>query len=108
VESLNQPAHNTIEHAGLNDSNGNNDSSNSNGSNASKDVDSVRVPQRVKVRRKKIPGDNPIKKFVVRRKNSEFLAGNFLTTTTTTQSPLVDLDAGALNRTQDDSRCERR
>ena len=59
--------------------------------------------QRVKVRRKKVQGENPIKKYIVRRKNNDF-AGPFLTTTTTTESPWVDNQA--LNRTQEDSRCE--
>lgn len=56
-----------------------------------------------KIKRKKIVGvgDNGVKKFVVRRKNSDFL-----TTTTTTESPFVFHDEHALNRTENDSRCE--
>ena len=68
---------------------------------------------KIKIRRKKV-GDG-VKKFVVRRKNSEYVGGGFLTSTTTTQSPFLlhgagddddDYDEHALNRTLDDSRCK--
>ena len=66
---------------------------------------------KIKIRRKKV-GDG-VKKFVVRRKNSEYVGGGFLTSTT--QSPFLlhgagddddDYDEHALNRTLDDSRCK--
>ena len=65
--------------------------------------------QKIKIRRKKIQGDNPIKKYIVKRKNTDIdFVGHFLTTTTTTESPTFGqfTNSKALNRTQEDSRCK--
>jgi hypothetical protein len=95
---------------GSNNNNNNDNNNNNNNNNNNDDVinsdfhlNDETSKQRVKVRRKKVQGENPIKKYIVRRKNNDF-AGPFLTTTTTTESPWVDNQA--LNRTQEDSRCE--
>ena len=63
--------------------------------------------QKIKIRRKKINGENQIKKYLVRRKNTEFV-DHFLTTTTTTESPSLGqlTNSKALNRTAEDSRCK--
>ena len=63
--------------------------------------------QKIKIRRKKVHGENPIKKLFVRQNNAEFV-GHFLTSTTTTESPSHGqlTNSKALNRTADDSRCK--
>ena len=76
-------------------------------------VDETGPQQRVKVRRKKGGkkgakiGENPIKKYIVQRKIFQEFSGPFLTSTTTTEAPML-ADSSALNRTAEDSRCKKK
>ena len=75
-------------------------------------VDETGPQQRVKIRRKKGGkkgtkiGENPIKKYIIQRKNFQEFSGPFLTSTTTTEAPML-ADSNALNRTAEDSRCKK-
>jgi hypothetical protein len=75
-------------------------------------VDETGSQQKIKVRRKKGKkggkiGENPIKKYIIQRKNFQEFSGPFLTSTTTTEAPML-ADGNALNRTAEDSRCKKR